>query len=450
MKKVISVGIIIVAIMMLMIGGIVFFIDSKKITISFITNNDYKLDSIKIKEGESINLPTLEREGYEFLGWYVNNEKIDSNYKFDKTTLLSAKWKKNDNKTNSEEKNGYNVTFESNGGSSVQNQIISEGEKVEKPTNPTKSGYRFIEWQLDGKTYDFNNAITKDITLVAKWEKVSTTDKTYTVTFDTCISSEKVPIQIVKEGELATQPVTPKSLEENFCGWWLSPGSEFDFSTPITSDITLEICQGTKYSYRLCSGGGGSGSEGSAGKPIIYLYPEKEMDVEVKLGNIDGVTTIYPKYNNGWKVKASPDGTLINKDNGRKLYSLYWEGKNYPVKVEREGFVIKGEDTAKFLEEKLEILGLNEIESEEFIIYWLPKMEHNKYNYIRFATREKIDKYMPLEINPKPDTVIRIMMEFKGLNEKINVKEQKLIREKRQGFTIIEWGGSLINEGIIR
>ena len=49
---------------------------------------------------------------------------------------------------------------------------------------------------------------------------------------------------------------------------------------------------------------------------------------------------------------------------------------------------------------------------------------------------------MPLYINPKPDTVIRILMEFKALDEPIDVVEQKLETPTRTGFTVVEWGGT--------
>lgn len=180
-------------------------------------------------------------------------------------------------------------------------------------------------------------------------------------------------------------------------------------------------------------------------KPIIYLYPENTMDVSVKLGNEDDLTTTYPKYDNSWDVIASPNGRLIDKKTGREQYGLYWEGKNHNTKVEKEGFIVKGEDTIKFLEEKLSILGLTEREADEFIIYWLPKLEDNKYNYIRFETLNEINTYMPLNITPKPDSIIRILMDYKPLDEKITVEEQILVSPKRNGFTVVEWGGSLID-----
>jgi hypothetical protein len=71
-------------------------------------------------------------------------------------------------------------------------------------------------------------------------------------------------------------------------------------------------------------------------------------------------------------------------------------------------------------------------------------MEHNKYNYIRFETKEEINSYMPLKITPKPDSMIRIVMDFKALDNKINIKEQTLTTPSRTGYTVVEWGGSEI------
>ena len=179
-------------------------------------------------------------------------------------------------------------------------------------------------------------------------------------------------------------------------------------------------------------------------KPIIYIYPKEDMNVEVEVSNPEKLVVTYPKYEDSWKVKAYTDGTLID-EKGKKYYALYWEGiDNKNTGIKQDGFVIKGEDSAKFLEEKLEILGLNYKERNEFIMYWLPKLESNKYNYIRFMTREEIDNNMELDINPKPETLIRVMMEYKGLDKKINVKEQELTQAKRIGYTVVEWGGTEI------
>lgn len=186
-------------------------------------------------------------------------------------------------------------------------------------------------------------------------------------------------------------------------------------------------------------------------KPIIYIYPTTTTEVEVKVGNPERLTCTYPKYNEekGWKVIAKPNGELEDKETGRKLYALYWEGQNIKDYTKendkiKEGFCIEGKDTAQFLEEKLKILGLNEREAEEFIVYWLPQMEKNKYNYIRFQSMEEINENMPLEITPNPETLIRVVMEWKGLDEKIETKEQQLQEVERKGYTVVEWGGTII------
>ena len=187
----------------------------------------------------------------------------------------------------------------------------------------------------------------------------------------------------------------------------------------------------------------GGSSFSSNAKPMIYIYPTEKMNVRVKLGNPQNLTCTYPKYENDWFVTADRDGTLKDNKTGRNLYGLYWEGKSINKnKSMNEGFCIKGKDTAKFLEEKLEILGLNYREAEEFIIYWLPKMENNTYNYVRFEPIEEQNLEMPLEIIPKPDNIIRIMMDWKALDNKIDVKEQVLQKQSRKGYTVVEWGGS--------
>lgn len=180
-------------------------------------------------------------------------------------------------------------------------------------------------------------------------------------------------------------------------------------------------------------------------KPIIYIYPEQEQNVKVTLGSSDELLVSYPVYNNGWNVLVKPDGTLIDNKTNRELYSLYYESENnVNFKIENEGFVISKDEIIPFLEEKLEILGLNPREQEEFIIYWLPILQKNNYTYIRFATNEEINNNMSLQVEPSPDTMIRVLMVFKGLEEKINVKEQPLQKVTRNGYTVVEWGATII------
>lgn len=207
-----------------------------------------------------------------------------------------------------------------------------------------------------------------------------------------------------------------------------------------------------EWEEKYCVEGGECGcmptSRGGGGlevlKPIIYLYPKSEMEVSVKLGLPEKLTVSYPLYENGWKVLARPDGRLTDLKTGRELYSLYWEGKDGDLEVTDEGFIVTGDEAIGFLEEKLAILGLNEREAEEFIVYWLPKMMENEYNYVRFATEEEISDYMPLKVSPEPDTVIRVSMNLVKVDAGTSVREQMLMpAPAREGFTVVEWGGNL-------
>ncbi len=178
-------------------------------------------------------------------------------------------------------------------------------------------------------------------------------------------------------------------------------------------------------------------------KPIIYLYPERETDVTVTLGHPECITHSYPEYDGPWRVSAQPDGTLTELKTGRELYSLYYENVSpVPLQASGEGFVVRGEDTAAFLEETLAILGLSAREAEEFIVYWLPRLEGSAWNYIRFASPDEIDAEMPLGIEPQPDSVIRVLMLWQPLDVPIEVQPQALYTPPRMGFTAVEWGGA--------
>ena len=139
-------------------------------------------------------------------------------------------------------------------------------------------------------------------------------------------------------------------------------------------------------------------------------------------------------------MTAAPDGTITD-ENGQKYNYLYWEGNSEQEYDFSEGFCVAGEDTAKFLEDALDRLGLTRREANEFIVYWLPRMESNEYNLISFQSEAYTD-HARLEIQPEPDTVIRVFMAYKPLDHYQEIPEQSLSAPERSGFTVVEWGGS--------
>ena len=182
-----------------------------------------------------------------------------------------------------------------------------------------------------------------------------------------------------------------------------------------------------------------------ADKPVIYLYPEQETDVHVELELTEAeLSTTYPKYNNGWDVTASPDGSLLNKADGTHHKYLFWDSSNCRTRYDfSKGFCVAGSDTESFLKEKLTYIGLTENEMNEFIVYWLPLMEHNRYNLIAFQG-DVYTNSAKLNITPAPDSLLRVFMAYVPLEEAVEIEPQQLETFERKGFTVVEWGGSEI------
>ncbi len=179
-------------------------------------------------------------------------------------------------------------------------------------------------------------------------------------------------------------------------------------------------------------------------KPVIYLYPEEKTEAKVTLDYNGTLTVTYPEYKEGWEVTALPDGTLYDKEGNEYSY-LFWEGdSNFTMSID-EGFCVKGKDTVSFLREKLSYLGLTPKEYNDFIVFWLPFMQDNEYNLISFQAETYTDN-AKLNVSPAPDTEIRVFMTFTPCDSYIDIPEQKLTpAPDRTGFTVVEWGGSIIH-----
>lgn len=180
--------------------------------------------------------------------------------------------------------------------------------------------------------------------------------------------------------------------------------------------------------------------EAMSEKPVIYLYPETETAVTVSLELDGALTCAYPAYNGGWTVTAQPDGTLT--DAGGQTYAyLYWEGETAADYDFSQGFCVPGGDTAAFLEETLAQLGLTRREANEFIVYWLPRMEKNPYNLISFQTDAYAD-HARLTVSPEPDSLLRVFMAWKPVEDPVDLPPQDFHGCARTGFTVVEWGGA--------
>ena len=167
------------------------------------------------------------------------------------------------------------------------------------------------------------------------------------------------------------------------------------------------------------------------------------MEVHVSLEYMGELTCIYPVGAGSWTVTAYPDGRLINQADGKEYSYLYWEGLSGSDFDFAKGFVVKGEDTAAFLQDKLAALGLTPREYNEFIVFWLPQMQGNPYNLISFQGIAHTSNAI-LNITPRPDSLLRVFMAYKSLDKAIEIEPQAITGFKREGFTVIEWGGAFV------
>ena len=191
-----------------------------------------------------------------------------------------------------------------------------------------------------------------------------------------------------------------------------------------------------------CEGSTVDGGELTA-KPIIYLYPEKDTEVSVRLDYDGELTVTWPVYEDGWNVTARPDGTLLDAEGNAYSY-LFWEGVTDAEYDFSKGFCVAGEDTADFLRETLAEIGLTPEEYNEFIVYWLPQMQDNAYNLISFQ-QERYTQAAQLDITPEPDSMLRVFMAWKPLDRPRDIVPQEFPAFQREGFTIVEWGGTKVS-----
>ena len=207
-------------------------------TVTFDSAEGSSVDSQIIESGKCAVKPVdPTKDGYTFVSWYSDRDLttlFDFNTVITSDITLYAKWI-------SVSANTYTITFDTNGGKSIETQVVESGNTVTMPVSPTKEGYTFVSWCSDRDLttlFDFNTVITSDITLYAKWISVSA--NTYTVTFDTN-GGKSIETQVVESGNTVTMPDSPTKAGYTFVSWCSDRDltTLFDFNTVITSDITL-------------------------------------------------------------------------------------------------------------------------------------------------------------------------------------------------------------------
>ena len=196
----------------------------KKYTVKFNTNGGSKVDNISVWEGSLITEPKTTKANYTFSGWYLNDNNFDFQTPVNDNITLVAKWTEN---------NKVVVTFESDG--KVYKTVdVYENTKVSKPSNPTKKGKVFEKWLLNNTEYDFETPVSSAITLVASYRDA----QEFVVSFNTNGGSS-IKSFIIFEGETLSKPDNPIRAGYKFVKWKLDNNKDYDFTKPVTSNLTL-------------------------------------------------------------------------------------------------------------------------------------------------------------------------------------------------------------------
>lgn len=211
--------------------------------VKFNTDGGEAVTAQRIEEGKTASEPATKREGYRFLGWYLNDAEYDFRTPVTSDIELTAKWVKQ-----------VTVTFNSDGGTAVDSQTFDVNGKANKPADPTKADSSFVGWFLGESAYNFDAAVTGDITLTAKWvgdtnhNGVDDNNEKITVTIDgkaaVTINGQEAPYTYgSKKGENITVVVTPAE------GQYVST---VDFGERL---LTMEYAGGVATGTKFVQGG---------------------------------------------------------------------------------------------------------------------------------------------------------------------------------------------------
>lgn len=183
-------------------------------------------------------------------------------------------------------------------------------------------------------------------------------------------------------------------------------------------------------------------------KPAVYLYPEKESDIHVRIAPQGKILLTIPEYpQEGWKVKAYPNGDIYQ--NGTRFDYLFYEASipDEKVQLPKDGFIVKYDQLSGFLPTLVSKLGLNRKEEKQFSEYWLNVLPKAAYYQIKIVKQSTLGAISPLYIIPFPDTSIRVTLHFTPLDKNAAQMQMNLLKEpeistpERKGFTVVEWGG---------
>ncbi len=174
-------------------------------------------------------------------------------------------------------------------------------------------------------------------------------------------------------------------------------------------------------------------------KPALYLYPEKEMKIDVRLGPKGRIVKTIPVYPGKWSVTVEPGGRI-----GRRYRYLFYEAAlSNPIAQPEEGWCVPKNRLRPWMDSYLVRLGLNRQEAKDFKAYWMKNLPASKFWIIRIIRPEVVEDQLGLHIKPAPQSLLRIILYFSPSGTMVKLAEPETPAFERKGFTAVEWGGIL-------
>lgn len=232
-KKIFFISLVLFIILLIIFVLYFLFGRTKYFIVTFDTDGGTAISDIKVSNREIIKLPkTPKKDGYTFIGW-ANKEGniVTKETKFTKDITLKAKWINNNSET-------VAVSFDTDGGNTIDNIIMEKNNVILLPIAPIKEGYIFNGWiDENGNIISTNMIILNNIKLKAYWIKEGVETKTITINTD---GGNKIDKIIVEKGKIILLPVNPKKEGYVFNGWVDENGNSIPKDLIIKDNITIK------------------------------------------------------------------------------------------------------------------------------------------------------------------------------------------------------------------
>lgn len=344
-----------------------------QVTITFDKNCDDEvtgtLTPVSTVDGKvpKYELPSPKRTGYIFDGWYqekdkdgnVSGEKVTYDTKFPEDETVHAKWTIRDDTIPEEPVNEFTVTFNTQGGSSVESVTVKKDAVVPKPeSNPTRDGYTFKGWYKDGdgqEAWDFEkDAVTEETVIYAVWTKIPTPgDDNYEYHVWIRYGSRHGDIyasrRYAEKGETVTLTIDPDSdyqlewleISQDSGGLvnWERNGREYTFTMPA-SDVTVDA--GFDLRTVHYDSATDRNASGQTQKPaVVPVFTPPDQRPAIAAADVSWGSWAYPSaqwaYQNGY-LDLNADGTFRLDDPvaHQQMWKIMAQWLGEPAATERE------------------------------------------------------------------------------------------------------------------